>query len=61
MTSEFMQKFDKVYAHIMAKETEEELQRDKVKLYPSSRHVKEDSESSFSQVPVQSYPKKSTS
>ena len=56
MAAEFMQKLDKVYATIMSKETVEELRRDKVKLYPSSMHVKEDSESSFSQASVQSYP-----
>ena len=49
-----MEKLDKVYAHIMA---EEELQRDKVRLYPSSRHVKEDSDSSdISQTSDERYP-----
>ena len=37
-----MEKLDKVYAHIMAKE---ELQRDKVRFYPSSRHDKDDGDS----------------
>ena len=34
MTSEFMQKFDKVYAHIVAKETEEELQKGQSETLP---------------------------
>ena len=55
LTPEFMEKLDNVYVHIMA---EEELQRDNVRLYPSSRHVKEDSESDFPQASVESYPNK---
>ena len=56
LTPEFIEKFDKVYAHIMA---EEELQRDKVRLYPSSRHVKEYSDSSdISQTSEERHPRK---
>ena len=55
MTPDFLENFEKVYAHIMASE---ELPRDKKKRYPSSRHDSDCSDSSdISQTSDDRYPK----